>query len=212
MPEALVPGAGALIDLHAHTRHKSLDSGLAPEALAERVKALGLSAVCITEHNNLWTDAEARELAERFEITVLRGMEISTDAGHVLAFGLDGYRLEMWRVERLHAIAESEGAALVLAHPTRAPGFGRPWDEARRMFAALECFNGDDHHRGSEYVLDLARTLGLPGTGGSDAHSLPAVGRRVTRFDRPIHTERDLIDALRDGACRPVDLSHHIRS
>jgi predicted metal-dependent phosphoesterase TrpH len=199
---------GSLIDLHAHTRHQSMDSGLAPEGLAERVKSLGLSAVCITEHNNIWSPADAGALAERFEIPVLRGMEVSTDAGHVLVFGVEGYRLEMWRVERLHAIVAAEGGAMVLAHPTRGAGFGRPWAEARHLFAALECFNGDDHNGSTAYIVNLARSLGLPGTGGSDAHSVPAVGRRATRFDRAITTERDLVSALLEGRYEPVDLSH----
>jgi predicted metal-dependent phosphoesterase TrpH len=198
---------GALIDLHAHTRHKSMDSGLAPEKLAERAKALGLSAVCITEHNNIWTAAEAAALAEAFEIPVLRGMEVSTDAGHVLVFGVEGYSLDMWRIERLHAIVQSEGGAMVLAHPSRSPGFGRPWSEAPDLFVGLEVFNGDDHHRGTEYLVDLARSLGLPGTGGSDAHSVQAVGRRATRFERTIMTDRDLVAALRSGCYCPVDLT-----
>ncbi|MGE0545011.1 MAG: CehA/McbA family metallohydrolase [Dehalococcoidia bacterium] len=198
--------AGALIDLHAHTRHKSMDSGLAPDMLAERITALGLSAICITEHNNIWTRAEAAALAERWELPVLRGMEISTDAGHVLVFGVAGYTLEMWNVERLRRIAESEGGVMVLAHPNRNAGFGRPWSDAPDLFEAFEGANGDDHNRSSAYVLDLARSLGLPSTGGSDAHSAPAVGRCATLFDQGITTEAQLIDALRTGACRPVDM------
>jgi len=199
--------AGAMIDLHAHTRHKSLDSGLAPEVLAERTAALGLSAICITEHNNIWTRAEAAALVGRWELPVLRGMEISTDVGHVLVFGVEGYTLEMWNIERLRRIVESEGGVMVLAHPNRNAGFGRPWSDAPDLFEAFEGANGDDHNRSSAYVLDLARSLGLPTTGGSDAHSSPAVGRRATLFDQIITTEAQLIDALRAGACRPVDMT-----
>jgi predicted metal-dependent phosphoesterase TrpH len=195
-----------LIDLHAHTRHKSMDSGLAPALLAERVTALRLSAICITEHNNIWTRAEATVLAEQWELPVLRGMEISTDAGHVLVFGVEGYTLEMWRIEQLRRIVETEGGVMVLAHPNRNAGFGRPWSDAPDLFEAFEGANGDDHNRSSAYVLDLARSLGLPTTGGSDAHSGPAVGRCATLFDQAIETEAQLIDALRGGLYRPVDL------
>lgn len=199
--------AGALIDLHAHTRHKSMDSGLGPDTLARRIVALGLSAICITEHNNIWTRTEAVELSERFEVPVLRGMEISTDAGHVLVFGVEGYTLEMWRIEQLRRITESEGGVMVLAHPNRNAGFGRPWSDAPDLFEAFEGANGDDHNRSSAYVLDLARSLGLPTTGGSDAHSGPAVGRCATLFDQVIETEAQLIVALRAGAYRPVAMT-----
>lgn len=198
---------GALIDLHAHTRHRSMDSGLAPAALAERTIVLGLSAICITEHNNIWTEAEATALAEQYGLPVLRGMEISTDAGHVLVFGVEGYRLDMWQVKRLRAITEAEGGVMVLAHPTRGAGFGRPWADARNLFEALEGLNGDDYNGSAAYVLDLARSVGLPATGGSDAHSAPAVGRCATLFDGPIRTGRDLIDAIRRGGIRPVDMT-----
>ncbi|MGH2602453.1 MAG: CehA/McbA family metallohydrolase [Dehalococcoidia bacterium] len=198
---------GALIDLHAHTRHKSMDSGLAPEVLAERTKARGLSAVCITEHNNMWTAAEAAALAEEHEIPVLRGMEVSTDAGHVLVFGVERHTLEMWRLERLRAICDAEGGVMVLAHPTRSTGFGRPWQEAPVLFAALEGANGDDSPWGRALALELAGAVGLPATGGSDAHSAPAVGRCATLFDHPIASERDLIAALRRGRLWPVEMT-----
>lgn len=198
---------GSLIDLHAHTRHKSLDSGLAPDLLAERVKETGLDAICITEHNNIWSVEEAAELSERHGLAVIRGMEVSTDAGHVLVFGVEGYTLEMTHLEKLRAITEREGGAMVLAHPLRGQGFRRPWDVAPHLFEALECYNGDDHNRSSEYLLAIMTNLGMRGTGGSDAHSAPAVGRRATRFRTPIRDERDIVVALQAGAFEPVDLS-----
>jgi predicted metal-dependent phosphoesterase TrpH len=216
VPRPARPGAAApvclpvtphLIDLHAHTTLYSYDSGLTAERLIRRSLELGLSAVCTTEHNGIWTRAQATEARERFGITVLRGMEISTDAGHVLVFGVEGYRLEMMKLEQLRAIVEREGGAMVLAHPTRNEGFRRPWSEARHLFEALEGMNGDDHNYSSEYLLDLARGLGLPATGGSDAHSLPAVGRCATVFAEAIRDEQHLVRVLRSGAFFPVDLS-----
>lgn len=205
--------SGSLIDLHAHTRHLSLDSGLSPDLLAARVKVMGLDAICITEHNNIWPVHEAAELAERHELNVIRGMEISTDAGHVLVFGVEGYTLEMWSLERLRAITLHEGGAMVLAHPLRGQGFRRPWDTAPHLFEALEAYNGDDHNRSGDYLLTIMDNLGMRGTGGSDAHSGPAVGRRATRFGMPIANEHDVVAALRAGAFHPVDLSdqHHER-
>ncbi|HKZ50213.1 MAG TPA: PHP domain-containing protein, partial [Dehalococcoidia bacterium] len=152
---------GSIIDLHAHTTLRSLDSGLAPEALVRRCKELGLSAVCVTEHNAMWPAAEARRLSERFEIPILRGMEISTDAGHVLVFGVEDYRPEMFRVDLLRAITEAEGGAMVLAHPMRGQGFRRSWEEAKDLFEALECLNGDDSNHYGQQIRTLADMLGL---------------------------------------------------
>ena len=199
---------GSIIDLHTHTTLRSMDSGLAPDSLVRRCKELGLSAVCITEHNAIWSVAEARELGERFGIPVFRGMEITTDAGHVLVFGVGSYRPEMFRIERLRAIAKSEGGAMVLAHPMRDLGFRRPWSEAKGLFEALEGLNGEDHYLGSEHsIRSIAETLGMAVTGGSDAHSEAAVGRRATVFGGHIADERQLIDALLTGRFEAVDLS-----
>lgn len=194
------------IDLHTHTTLRSFDSGLAPDRLLRRCVELGFTAVCVTEHNGIWSQREAVEATERFGITVLRGMEVSTDAGHVLVFGVDGFRLEMMRLEALRRVVEREGGAMVLAHPTRGAGVQRSWAEIRHLFHALEGMNGDDYNRSAAYVLDIARDLGLGATGGSDAHSLPAVGRCATVFAAVIRDEEDLVRALRSGAYRPVEL------
>ena len=196
-----------IIDLHVHTTLHSFDSGLSPRRMIDRCLALGFSTICTTEHNSIWTRQQATEAYERFGITVLRGMEINTDVGHVLVFGVEGYRLEMMYVERLRAIVEREGGVMVLAHPTRNAGFRRPWSEAPQLFEAVEGMNGDDHTFASEYVIDIARSLGLSATGGSDAHSVPAVGRCVTVFSEPIRDEQRLIGALRSGSFYPVDLT-----
>jgi hypothetical protein len=50
---------------------------------------------------------------------------------------------------------------------------------------------------------DLARILGLPTTGGSDAHTTSAIGRTVTEFARPVHDETDLVREIREGRIRP---------
>lgn len=202
------PATGWLIDLHVHTSPLSTDSALTPDVLMRRSIELGMSAVCVTEHNRLWSATEARELSERFGLPVLRGIEVSTDAGHVLVFGLDEFDPEMFRVERLCAAVQVDGAAAVLAHPVREPRFRRPWPEVRGMFHALEALNGDDNGGAADLVFSIARSLGMATTGGSDAHSGAALGRCATRFHDAVRDERDLITALRSGRFEAVDLTN----
>ena len=47
-------------------------------------------------------------------------------------------------------------------------------------------------------------SLGLPATGGSDAHEVYEVGQYITRFSNPIKDEKDLINALRSGNYSPA--------
>lgn len=198
---------GSIIDLHVHTRRHSLDSGLDPESLARRCLDLGLAAVCITEHNHLWSRREARELSERFRIPILRGMEVATEVGHVLVFGVEGYQPEMYSIERLRAITEAEGGAMVLAHPWRDPGFRRPWSEARDLFEAVEGLNGEESPNVSAYVRSMAQSVGLPVTGGSDAHTASAVGRVATLFPTGVREERQLVQGLQTGDVRALCLA-----
>ena len=203
-------GLRSIVDLHVHTTHMSMDSGLRPDEMVRRAKAAGLTAVAVTEHNAVWRAGEARALSEHFEFPVLRGMEISTDAGHVLCFGLERYTMEMYELDELNRIAKSEGAALVLPHPLREPGFGKSWEEAPQFFEGLESHNADDSRASVRLVEALATKLGMPTTGGSDAHSAPAVGRHATVFETLVETDRELVEALKSGRFRPVDLTAEV--
>ena len=42
------------VDLHLHTNRGSADSNLAPAEMIARAQAIGIGAVCITEHDNAW--------------------------------------------------------------------------------------------------------------------------------------------------------------
>ena len=78
-----------LIDLHCHTRVHSACSALTPDALVRAAMARGLDGVCITEHDAMWAAEDVTGWATRFNFVVLRGMEVTTEVGHVLAYGLE---------------------------------------------------------------------------------------------------------------------------
>ena len=119
-------------------------------AIAEQAAARGLDGICLTEHNALWSDEEARALSERSGVRVLPGMELGTDVGHVLVFGLPRFTPELLAIESLLPIVAAEGAAMALAHPMR-PFSGRlpGWTQMSEWFHALEAINGD-HADGDE--------------------------------------------------------------
>jgi acyl dehydratase len=64
----------------------------------------------------------------------------------------------------------------------------------------IEALNGGSNDYENGRAFDLAEARGLRVVGGSDAHFVSAVGRCLTRFDRPIRTMDDLVAALRDPA------------
>lgn len=207
-PATKRPPGGAVIELHAHSIQHSLDSGVQPDAIVEQAIVRGLDGVCLTEHNALWNEARLRELGERHEFTVLRGMELGTDAGHVLVFGLDHYSPELLFIDALRTIVKVEGAVMVLAHPMRqlSSGVHKGFDEWPEWFEALEAVNGDHSDSENGYYHRRAAELGLAAVAGSDVHSRAAVGRVATVFKEPVRDVETLVRLIREGAVLPADM------
>ena len=209
-----------LIDLHAHTWPRSHDSVLNPDDLIVRAKAAGLDAICFTEHDTVWDAKSVEELRAKHSFMVLAGIEISTDDGHILAFGIDRYVFGMHRARELASYTERSEGVLVAAHPYRRqmPWFSRNDEEyqsaldkasrnpAYQYVAALEELNGRGSEKENEFSKRLAKMMDLPGTAGTDSHAISDVGKVATYFEKEISDERELIAELKAGRYYAVDL------
>ena len=76
MPESFV-------HLHLHTEYSLLDGGNRIDRLIDRVKELGMSAVAVTDHGNLFGAAEFYKAAKSAGIKPILGIEayIAPDLG-----------------------------------------------------------------------------------------------------------------------------------
>ena len=209
-----------LIDLHSHTWPRSHDSVLNPEDLVVRAKAAGLDAICFTEHDTVWDQESVEDIRSKHDFLVLAGVEISTDDGHILAFGIDKYVFGMHRSRELAAYADDAGGVLVAAHPYRRP---MPWfsrnpeeyeagpqnarhNPAQEYVAGREASNGRGSDKANEFSRQLCERMSLPGTGGTDSHAISDIGKCATEFDKPVRDERELIEEIKAGRFRAVDL------
>jgi predicted metal-dependent phosphoesterase TrpH len=183
--------------------------------MVARAAALGLDAVCLTDHNYCWSQAAAAELAAAHHIIVLRGNEIVTDQGDMLVFGFYDDVQGVIGLTELRRRVDVAGGIIIAAHPFRgfltfgAGHLGLTPEKAaeRETFGlvdGLEVMNGKVTESENQLAAMVAERLKLPGTGGSDAHDDSTVGRYVTRFEEPVTTEAELIAAIRAGACRAV--------
>ncbi|HEY4669522.1 MAG TPA: PHP domain-containing protein [Tepidiformaceae bacterium] len=209
-----------LIDLHAHTWPRSHDSVLNPDDLIVRAKQAGLDAICFTEHDTVWDFRSIEELRAKHDFLVLAGVEISTDDGHILVFGIDKYVFGMHRSRELASYVEKGDGVMVAAHPYRRqmPWFSRNDDEyqaalekARRNPAyqyvqALEELNGRGSDKENEFSRRLCDIMELPGTAGTDSHAISDVGKCATYFEKDIRDERELIAEIKAGRFHAVDL------
>jgi hypothetical protein len=210
-----------LIDMHNHTNTSSPDSFLSPEELIETARMRGLDALCVTEHYYIEGARVAQEVGKKLNFPVFRGIEATTDFGHMLVYGYDQdipeYILFGELCRRVHEV----GGVLFAAHPYREDGMGVYSALSRKGFNldtdshiilalrdvdGLEVINGKELFQVNHQANNLAGKLRLPGIGGSDAHSPEQIARAATVFEQPIRTDQDLIEALRNGQYRAVDL------
>jgi predicted metal-dependent phosphoesterase TrpH len=209
-----------LIDLHNHTGWGSGDSHVDPFQLIEQAQRWGLDGIAITDHDQLWDPEKVEMLRRRTDFFVAVGVEVDTDIGHVLVFGLEGPRrwLRLPAVEELRAELDRAGGVMIAAHPFQDLASvllaSRSVDEewARllqryrwRLMDAIEVHNGRMGPQQREMAAELAGRLGLPTTGGSDSHRLMEVARSFTVFEDDIRSEQDLVEAIKSRRCRGGD-------
>ena len=82
----------AKVDLHLHST--ASDGVLSPSGLVEKAAALGLTAIALTDHDNVDGIGPARETAAAYpDLTFIPGVEINTDTpdgeAHILGYLID---------------------------------------------------------------------------------------------------------------------------
>jgi predicted metal-dependent phosphoesterase TrpH len=197
------------IDTHCHTKF-SYDNWLEPLDLVRRAKALGLDGVCITEHYSYEASEPVEQIGNDEGFLVLRGVEVATDRGHLLAYGVEDDGWNVWGRDNYLPLGEviervnSLGGVCVPAHPFREIGLSSLCEGLLELggIAAVETHNGGNCDEDNELALRAASHRQLPSLGGSDCHKVVAVGRCATKFERPVATMADFIAAIRAGECR----------
>jgi predicted metal-dependent phosphoesterase TrpH len=198
------------IDLHIHTSPLSACSHLGLPELIEAAHQHKLDGICLTEHQVVWRFEEAQKFAADAKIKVFRGNEFTTNQGDILVFGFEEDIKELLTIQELQQTVKSAGGFMIAAHPFRGFktfGIGQlqmTVEQAcqRKMFEfvdAIEVGNGKLADDENDMARNVAEKLGLPGTGGSDAHRVDEVGRWVTEFEKDIRTEQELLEELQAG-------------
>jgi predicted metal-dependent phosphoesterase TrpH len=187
-----------LIDLHIHTT-QSRDSYVTFDDAVRRCWEEGLDGFAVTDHDKL------TRLPDTFEasgLVVLEGEEVTARGAHILAFDIEEEITPdlsiQETVERIH----EQGGFAVIAHPY---SIFRTWVSFREIqgagFDAVEVANAYQFPYGMmlEKNGDLAERLGLPKTGGSDAHIPRTVGRAYTILEAPTRDVKGVMSAIKDG-------------
>jgi predicted metal-dependent phosphoesterase TrpH len=130
-------------------------------------------------------------------------MEVTSAAGHVLAFGVeelvpDGLSYDE-TLERIH----EQGGIAVVPHPFQKSRHGVAPHISKAQLAsadAIEVYNsrlltGRANRKAEQFAVDR----GLPMTAGSDAHISEMVGQAVTKVGTDDRDVDSILDAIRAG-------------
>lgn len=230
MPDATNPAnatsatgpLGTILDAHVHTVRGAADSELQPADLITQARERGLTGLNITEHDRVWERHDWAAFQDGApDLFLSQGMEVSTDLGHIIVFGIDQYHAGIRSCERLREIADEIGAFITVAHPFRhffdpvtflrrgEPPFSMtPAEAAQRMRVfqvvhGIEVGNGANTVRENSFAYRVAEILGKPMTGGSDAHSTSGIGAYTTVFPERLSSREQMLDHLHAGRTIP---------
>ncbi|MCX6017112.1 MAG: CehA/McbA family metallohydrolase [Chloroflexi bacterium] len=189
-------------DLHLHTTYS--DGGATViEVLEHAMRNTNLRAVAVTDHDEIEGAFEAQRLAPHFGIDVIVGEEISTAHGHLLGLFLQKRippKLSAFEtIVRIH----EQGGLAIAPHPFDAsvPSLGCRLGAVNLCalpFDGIEVFNASifwPWRAANRTAQNLAMSMGMAQIGGSDAHSLCAVGSGRTAFRGS--RASDVFDAIR---------------
>jgi predicted metal-dependent phosphoesterase TrpH len=168
-----------VIDLHMHTSH-SWDCAVDPEALMYVAREVGLTAIAVTDHNEISGALACAALADEYGVQVIVGEEVKTAEGEVIGLFLNE-RIEPglgWH-ETIALIRAQDGLVYV-PHP-----FDRMHTipdvhllrESLEEIDAFETYHArlafDQYNRDAER---FARKYNLVEGAGSDAHVVQGLG------------------------------------
>ena len=210
-----------LIDLHAHTTPRSNCSTATLAELVASARRRGLDALCVTEHDVAWPDEELADASRELGFVLIPGVELTTDVGHVLAFGPLAKPLWMgYRLEELVAEAEAGPLALVLPHPVRQLAGARAIQGGREppapevvaaldqwsLVHAIEAMSTQTTELEHSVTAAALVVAPRPAVAASDAHAPGLAGTFATRLDVRVDSAASLAEAIRSGHVEPVEL------
>lgn len=184
--------------MHIHTVYSS-DSLLQPKTIVDQLVAHNfIKVAAVTDHDSVRGCRATVELASAYpDILIIPGVEISTPQGDMLILGTEMLPPKPWTPQAVVDYAKSVGGVSIVAHPFRQYGMG---DLARNLKVdAIEVLNGGSTAAANTEAKKLAKSMGLPGTAGSDAHQLSELFSVCSKIDAALDVDA-VLKAIKRGS------------
>lgn len=192
MPEEL---NSILVELHSHSNYS--DGSASPEKLFMQANKIGLEALAITDHN-IFACGKMKELEKKYNIINIPGVEINSDAGHILCLGINSMPRSKTLPE-LHDEIHSDSGILIAAHPyggaLREGIVQKP--EYVKYVDAIEVLNGKTFASMNKKAMELAVHCKKPMVSGSDSHILSELGKYACKIDGS--SVEEILKAIKKG-------------
>lgn len=189
-----------IIDMHMHVQGRSGCSIMPFDDIFNHISPM-IDAICITDHEIV----DPIKGVEHYEPKVFFGVEILTDKGDILVYGIEKLPKRPFKANLVIDFVHDNNGVVVCAHPfsRRHYAFG---DEVHDFnFDAIEV-NGAIHKNENQEAKMAAKRMILPLIGGSDSHSVNQLNTIATIFEGPISSIKDIVSAIKQGTCKPIKL------
>jgi predicted metal-dependent phosphoesterase TrpH len=177
-------------DLHIHTIYSKyhffgLDSLIKPRELIKTALRRNLDGIAVTDHNTVkGVDVclkENRNLGNKLQI--ISGCEVSSQEGHILAYGLREWREKkiLPAIEVVEKISDLGGIS-VAAHPFAFTFLKKSLNcvVEKLKLDGVEVLNFNSSKGANRKAMATATRLKIGRTAGSDAHVIFNVGKVAT--------------------------------
>jgi len=195
-------------DLHIHTNY-SPDATTPPKIIVDQLYAHPfIKTIAITDHNTLKGYYKVQELASTYQdILIIPGVEISTIDGDLIILGATELPPKPWTVQNVIDFAQERNGISIAAHPYREHGLG---DLTKNYDVdAIETLNGASTPQANKMAENLAKTMGLPGVAGSDAHHTDELWTVYTEIQASPDTDK-ILKAIKKGLVRVASTERSI--
>ncbi|BCY18520.1 histidinol-phosphatase [Leptolinea sp. HRD-7] len=173
------------VDFHCHS-YASSDSLVKPGELVSAARARGIDRLVVTDHNTIRGALRCKELDPEL---IIVGEEVQTSKSELLAsFVTKEVPRDLEPKEAIKRLRD-QGAFISVSHPFDPH---RGWQindllEIIDQVDAIEVFNARcNKAEWNLQAFEFAGQRGIPGTAGSDSHTLIEIGKagiRVPAFD-----------------------------
>ena len=193
-----------LADLHIHSIWSHDGTATISAILKYATSYKKLNVIAITDHDKIGGALEAVDLAPKYNIDVIPGIEISTKDGHLLALFVEQAVPPGLSLAETVARVGDLGGVCIAAHPSKSSSFSlspeaianaRTNPDIAKILVGVETVNSSlIVKRSFSTAENIAVLQEMARVGNSDAHTLSMIGTAATIF--PGRTASDLRLAL----------------